>query len=347
MATVPRISHSPPSVSDVAKLAGLSPATVSRAFNHPDQLGKQTLERVQIAANQLGYQPYGLARSLRSRRSMVIGVVMPSLQYAYFAGTLELLQTLLARDGYTLLLSSSNHQAQQELDGVKAMMAQGVDGVILFGRPLNDESTPLLARRGVPHLRCWAALPGEPSIAFDHGAAMANVVDHLVELGHQKIAVVIPFIALGDRLRGRLTSIREALARHGLALSKQAIVDDGGMDAAAGREAVKTLRDRQFPATAIVCSNDMIAAGVILECQSMGLRVPQDISVTGYNDSGLARAFEPSITSVETPLDLHAKEVAKAMIAALSDGAPFPSLVLPTQLQIRSSTARSQNKPLC
>lgn len=271
---------------------------------------------------------------------MVIGVVMPSLQYAYFAGTLELLQTLLAREGYTLLLSSSNNNPQQELDGVKAMMAQGVDGVILFGRPLNDESTPLLARRGVPHLRCWAALPGERSIAFDHGAAMSDVVDHLVALGHRDIAVVIPFIALGDRMRGRLTSIREALARHGLALPKQAIVDDGGMDAAAGREAVKTLRGRRYSATAMICSNDLIAAGVILECQSMGLKIPQDISVTGYNDSALARAFEPPITSVETPLDLHAQEVAKAMVAALCDGVEFPSLVLPTRLKIRNSTGR-------
>lgn len=329
-----------PSVSDVAKLAGVSPATVSRAFNHPEQLGQKTLERVQIAANQLGYQPYGLARSLRSRRSMVIGVVMPSLQYAYFAGTLELLQTLLAREGYTLLLSSSNNNPQQELDGVRAMMAQGVDGVILFGRPLNDESTPLLARRGVPHLRCWAALPGERSVAFDHGMAMSEVVEHLVSLGHRDIAVVIPFIALGDRMRGRLTSIREALARHGLALPKQAIVDDGGMDAAAGREAVKTLRGRHCSATAVICSNDLIAAGVILEYQSMGLKVPQDISVTGYNDSALARAFEPSITSVETPLDLHAQEVAKAMVSALCDGVGFPSLVLPTRLKIRNSTGR-------
>jgi hypothetical protein len=138
---------------------------------------------VQRAARQLGYQPYGLARSLRKRRSMVVGIVMPSLRYAYYAGTLELLQSLLAREGYTLLLSTANHDPQAELDGVRALMAQGVDGVILFGRPLHDESAPLLARRGVPHLRCWSALPGEPSVAFDHGAAMADVVDHLVAWG--------------------------------------------------------------------------------------------------------------------------------------------------------------------
>jgi LacI family transcriptional regulator len=269
---------------------------------------------------------------------MVIGVVMPSLRYAYFAGTLELLQSLLAREGYTLLLSSSNNDPQVELDGVRAMMAQGVDGIILFGRPLNDESAPLLARRGIPHLRCWAALQSERSVAFDHGAAMSDVVDHLIGLGHQHLAVVIPFVALADRYRGRLTAIRESMARYGLALPNQAIVDDGGLDAAAGRAALKTLLSRAVKATAIICSNDLIAVGVILECQSRGLQVPRDISVTGYNDSELARAFEPSITSVETPIDIHAEEVAKAILAALRDGEPFPMLRLATHLRVRSST---------
>lgn len=328
----------PPSVSDVARLANVSPATVSRAFNSPQLVGPETFERIQIAANQLGYQPYGLARSLRSRRSMVIGIVMPSLRYSFYAGTLEFLQSLLAREGYTLVLCSANNDPQLELEGVKAMMAQGVDGVILFGRPLNDESTPLLTRRGLPFLRCWSALPQEPSVAFDHGLAMKSVVEHLVSLGHKKFAVVIPFIALRDRFRGRLEAIRDGLAEHGIALSNQEVVDDGGLDAASGRSAYQTLLQRGVNATAIICSNDLIAAGVILECQAKGLRVSQDISVTGYNDSELASAFEPPITSVDTPLDIHAQEVAKAMLAALRDDQPFPIVRLPTYLRIRKST---------
>ncbi|MFO1329245.1 MAG: LacI family DNA-binding transcriptional regulator [Rubrivivax sp.] len=328
----------PPSVADVARLAGVSPATVSRAFNTPALLGAATLERVQRAAQQLGYQPYGLARSLRRRRSMVVGIVMPSLRYAYYAGTLERLQSLLAQAGYTVLLISANHDAQAELDGVRALMSQGVDGVVLFGRPLHDESAPLLARRGVPHLRCWSSLPDEPSVAFDHEAAMADVVDHLVDLGHRRLAAVIPFKALGDRFRGRLTAIREALAVHGLALQPQAVVDDGGLDAMAGREALRTLRARGVAATAVVCSNDLIAAGVLLEARALGLHVPQDLSVTGYNDSSLARAFEPAITSVDTPVELHAQEVARVLVAALRDGAPIPRVRLPTQLHARASS---------
>lgn len=344
MPKAPDKPAAPVSVSDVARLAEVSPATVSRAFNNPGLLGAPTLERVQRAAKQLGYQPYGLARSLRSRRSMVVGIVMPSLRYAYYAGTLELLQSLLAREGYTLLLSSSNHDPQIELEGVRAMMSQGVDGVILFGRPLNDESAPLLAQRGVPHIRCWAALPNEASVAFDHSAAMADVVEHLVALGHRQFAMVMPFVALGDRFRGRLTAIRETLAKHGLAIANDAIVDDGGLDAEAGRLAYQALQARGVQATAVICSNDLIAAGVILACQACGLQVPADVSVTGYNDSGLARAFEPAITSVDTPVDVHAQEVARVMLAVLRHETTAPTIRLPTHLQVRQSTGPAPRK---
>lgn len=269
---------------------------------------------------------------------------MPSLRYSFYAGTLEFLQSLLAREGYTLVLCSANNDPQLELEGVKAMMAQGVDGVILFGRPLNDESTPLLTRRGLPFFRCWSALPQEPSVAFDHGLAMKGVVEYLVTLGHKEFAVVIPFIALRDRFRGRLEAIRDALAEHGIALSNQEVVDDGGLDAASGRAAYQTLLQRGVNATAIICSNDLIAAGVILECQAKGLRVSQDVSVTGYNDSELASAFEPPITSVDTPLEIHAQEVAKAMLAALREDEPFPIIRLPTYLRIRKSTGPNTRK---
>jgi len=132
--------------------------------------------------------------------------------------------------------------------------------------------------------------------------------------------------------------MREALAQHDLALPNEAIVDDGGLDAQAGRAAWRTLLERGVRATAVVCSNDLIAAGVIIECQVAGLRVPQDVSVTGYNDSALAGAFEPSITSVETPVDLHANEVARVMLAALRDKQPVPVLRLPTRLLARASS---------
>jgi hypothetical protein len=297
------------------RVAGHRVARLQRA----QLLVPDTLQRVQRAAAQLGYQPYGLARSLRKRRSMVVGIVMPSLRYAYYAGTLELLQSLLAREGYTVLLITANHDAQAELDGVRALMAQGVDFVVLFGRPLHDQSAPLLALRGVPHLRCWSALPDEPSVAFDHGSAMADVAHHLVALGHRRFAVVIPFVALADRFRGRLTALREALALHGLALPNDAVVDDGGLDAPAGRGAWRTLRQRGRAAHGGHLQQrpdrrrrhpGMPGAGPARAPGRLGQRLQR---------LGAGRRLRAGHHLGETPVELHAQEVARVLLAALRD----------------------------
>jgi LacI family transcriptional regulator len=338
-ASPPKPRRGPASVVDVARLAGVSLATVSRAFNSPERVGPATLERVREAARRLDYLPYGVARSLRRRRSMVVGMVIPSLSNTYFAGTVDRVQALLAQHGYTMLLASSNYDPKAELDSVRAMVAQGVDGLVMLGRPVSPESSALLERLGVPHLRCWVATPGEASVGFDHDRAMHQVARHLVALGHRRFAAVIPFRALRDTGRSRLAAIRDALALDGIALPADCVIDDGGLGIASGREALRAIRTRAPRATAVICSNDHLAAGVILECRALGVSVPGDLSVTGYNDLEIASAFIPSITSVRTPVDAHAAKVAEALLAALASGEAPRSLVLDTEIVARESTA--------
>ena len=335
---LPTAPASRPTVVDVAALAGVSLATVSRAFNTPDRVESGTLARVRAAAAKLAYQPYGLARSLRRRRSMVVGVLIPSLSNTYFAGTVDLLQALLARQGYTTLLACSNYDPDTERDALRAMVAQGVDAVVAVGRAVGAAGPQVLEGAGVPHLRCWSSAPDEPSIGFDHGAAMAGVASHLLAQGHRRFARVAPFQRLRDATRERLTAVREALAEAGVALPAAAVVDDGGLGIASGRVAWRVLRERGIPATAVLCSNDNLAAGVILECQDSGLQVPRDLSVSGYNDLEIAAAFRPPITTVRTPVDRHAASVAEALLAMLQHGAPAPQLRLQTELVLRAST---------
>jgi len=335
---LPRVAkRQPPTVSEVATLAGVSPATVSRVFNSPDSVSAAKLNRVKQAAAQLGYQPYGLARSLRRRRSMVVGMVIPSLSNTYFAGTVELVQSLLAREGYALLLSSSNYQPDIEFDAIRAMAAQGVDGVILLGRSLHPESIGILFSREIPYLRCWAANPDEAAVAFDHEQAMADVVTRLLELGHKKFGVVIPFVALADQNRGRLSAIRETLARSNIALPPSAVVDDSALGMQGGRDALKTLMTRGVDCTAILCSNDFLAAGVIIESRVAGLQVPIDLSVTGYNATEFGAAFVPPIASVQTPVEEHATAVAESLLAMMREDAAAPHRVIQTSFIPRPS----------
>lgn len=331
---------------DVARLAGVSPATVSRAFNAPSLLDAQTLERVRTAAAQLEYRPQGLARSLRSRRSLVIGVLIPSLRNTYFAETVERVQALLAEQGYTVLIASSRYDPAAELAAVKAMAAHGVDALLLVGRPLSPATRPLADDLGMATLRAWVWPDESPCIGFDHDAALREVVRHLLALGHRRFAMVAPFVALRDEVRSRLAAVRDALADAGVPLSGAAVVDDLGFDIAAGRQALQALSGRGISASAVICSNDHLAAGVILQARAAGLSVPHDLSVTGYNDTELGAAFEPPITSVATPMVVHATQVVDALLALAAGQAVDVSQALPTTLLVRGSTGPAPAGPL-
>jgi LacI family transcriptional regulator len=323
---------------DVARLAGVSPATVSRAFNAPNLLDEQTLQRVRNAAAKLDYRPQGLARSLRGRRSLVIGVLIPSLRNAYFAETVEQIQALLAARGYTVLIASSHYDADAEVAAVKAMASHGVDALLMVGRPMTPASRWRAGALGIPTLRAWIWPDEPPCIGFDHDAAMRDVARHLLQLGHRRFALVIPFVALRDEGRSRLSAIREALADAGVVLPSAAVVDDLGFGIAAGRNALQVLRQRGVEASAVICSNDQLAAGVILQARALGLDVPRDLSVTGYNDTELGATFEPPITTVSTPMADHATQVVEALLAMAAGASPAASAALPTSLVVRAST---------
>lgn len=329
----------PPAKSgDVARLAGVSPATVSRAFNAPHLLDQQTLARVRDAAARLEYRPQGVARSLRSRRSLLIGVVIPSLRNTYFAETVERVQALLADRGYTVLIASSRYDPAAELAAVKAMAAQAVDALLLVGRPLDSTSRLTATRLRLPTLRAWAWLDEPPCIGFDHDAALRTMTQHLLALGHRRFALVAPFRTLQDPFRSRQTAVRDALAESGLALSPAAVVDDGGFGLADGRQALRVLHARGQVPTAVICSNDLLAAGVVLQARAQGISVPVELSVSGYNDLDIATSLDPALTTVATPMTDHATRVVEALLSLAQGQEVGPFGPLPTRLVVRGST---------
>lgn len=337
-----------PKAEDVAQLAGVSAATVSRAFNSPDRVEAVTLARVRDAASKLGYLPNGVARSLRRHRSMVVGALIPTLASTYFARTIQQCESILAGRGYATLLATSNYDPAQELRAVRAMIAQGIDALLLVGRPQGPEVLALLRSQSIPYLVCWVAQRGVPSVGFDHRHAMFTLTRHLVSLGHRHVAAVIPFRATNDLIRDRVQGIEEALAMDGIELEPAALIDDLGLDLPDGRLAWKRLREHAPRTTAVVCGNDNLAAGVILECHAMGLNVPSDVSVTGYNDLPIAAAFIPSITTMSTPVDAVAQAATHALLARMAGGDEPGTRVFSTDLIVRESTAafapRSQHK---
>ncbi|WP_375783400.1 LacI family DNA-binding transcriptional regulator [Bradyrhizobium sp. Pha-3] len=325
-------------MAQVADLAGVSPATVSRAFNTPDLLNEATLKRVNAAAAELNYIPDGLARSLRRNRSMVIGAVVPALRHAYFASTVEGLQSEIARHGYTLLLATSDFDEKTELAAVRSMIRQGVDGVVLVGMQHDPTLLPLLDDLGKPFIVTWSYDTTVASVGFDHRKAIQPVVNHLLDLGHRDVVAIMAFLNVSDRERDRLAGIEDAFAGRGVAFPRDRVIFAGGSGLQDGRNAFRTARARFPEATAVICANDLLAAGAMMECTSRGLSVPRDVSVVGYGDLDIAAAMTPPITTVRTPAADMGRMAASSLLAKLAGAAGVEHIELATELIVRGST---------
>jgi LacI family transcriptional regulator len=332
-----RSPSGPSRLTEVAKLAAVSPATVSRAFNAPHLLTAKTLARVSAAAKTLDYLPDGLARSLRRNRSMVIGAVMPSLRHAYFATTVEALRSEIAEKGYTLLLGAARHDARAELAAVRSMIRLGVDGFVLAGRRHDPELLPLLRARDKPFILTWCYDATLPSVGFDHRLAIQAAVDHLVDLGHREFVALMAMQTV-DREQDRLAGIEEALARRGRPFGKDRVVYAGDSAPQDGRNAFRAARARFPHATAIVCANDLLAAGALMECSASGLSVPGELSVVGYGDLDIAAAMNPAITTVRAPAEKMGTLAGRLLLSRLAGEADLDHIELATELVVRAST---------
>jgi LacI family transcriptional regulator len=335
----------PSRLAEVARLASVSPATVSRAFNAPKLLNAATLKRVNEAAEQLSYIPDGLARSLRRNRSMVIGAVMPSLRHAYFATTVEGLQSEIAKRGYTLLLAVSDFNNQTELAAVRSMIRQGVDGFVLVGRQHDPVLLALLRERAKPFVITWSYDSVLASVGFDHRKAIQPAINHLLDLGHRDVVAVMAFLTVSDRERERLGGIEDAFALRGQSFGADRVIYAGGSGLQDGRNAFRSARARYPRATAVICANDLLAAGALMECAATGLAAPGDISVIGYGDLDIAAAMTPSITTIKTPAEDMGRKAAILLLTKLSGGEGLEHIELATELVVRGSTGPVKPEP--
>ena len=180
--------RSAPTLDDVAKLAGVSTATVSRCLNNPDQVVEATRERVQSAVDALGYMPNFAARVMAAKRTSTIGAIIPTMENAIFARGLQAFQEELHQHGYTLLVSSSAYNPEIEEEQIRTLVARGADGLLLIGHDRNPRIYEELERRSISTLVAWSYLPDAQiaSIGFDNRTAMAELANRVIELGHRK-----------------------------------------------------------------------------------------------------------------------------------------------------------------
>ena len=328
-----------PTLGDVARHAAVSTATVSRYFSNPEKVKPAMRMRVQAAVSALGYTPHGAARALASHRSNTIGAVIPTLDNAIFATVVQTLQKELAQRGKTLLLAASNYDLEHERDQIENLVVRGIDGLMLTGEGRDPALYELLDRRAIRYVSTYVHHPNSPhpTIGFDNRRAMHRVIEYLLHLGHKSFAMIAGITQGNDRASARILGVRDALKRAGLRLEPARVIECP-YSVAAGRDALRQLTALPPPPTAVVCGNDVLAFGAVLEAAALGIAVPKDLSITGFDDLDLAREIPPGLTTIHAPLE----EMGRRTAAYLLGGGPVddgpPHIELPADLVVRGST---------
>jgi LacI family transcriptional regulator len=328
-------------LSDVARAAGVSLATASRALAGAGLVHPETVSRVRDAVALLGYVPHGAARALASRRSRTLAAVIPTLDNPVFSASTHALQLRLAEDGYTLLLASHEYDLAAEVRMVQAFIERGVDGMLLVGLDHDPAVHRLLAQAGIPYELTWAidASGFHHSLGFSNRRAAAMVAQHLLELGHRELAVISGFTAYNDRARERVAGVREAVEALGLSLAPELVLETS-FSIASGRRALAELLGAGRKFTAVACGNDILAMGVLIEAAARGIAVPGKLSVAGFDDIDLAAEYTPSLTTVHLPVASIGRDAAERMLARLAGKAVPRVQEVKVELVVRASTGR-------
>ncbi|MEQ6203554.1 LacI family DNA-binding transcriptional regulator [Sulfitobacter sp. HNIBRBA2951] len=334
--TKTRSSRPIPTLDDVARKAGVSTATVSRCINTPDRVVEATRAKVTKAIESLGYTPNFGARVMAAKRTFTIGAIVPTMENSIFARGLQAFQEQLHSHGYTLLVSSSAYDPKIEEEQVRALVARGADGLMLIGYDRDAAIYKYLERQSVPALIAWAYAPQtpRPAIGFDNRAAMAMIADAVLAQGHRHIAVISAHVKGNDRAAERVEGIRASL--HTRDLQPEHIIETS-YDVDAGAQAMTELMHKTPRPTAVICGNDVLAAGALRAARDMGLEVPKDVSLTGFDDMDLAQVVTPALTTMHVPHREMGRIGADMLIAMVEGAAPPAPVQLPTTLQRRAS----------
>jgi len=324
-------------IKDVARELGVSVATVSRALSRPELLKPETRERVMAAVRRLGYRPNVLARGLRRGHTRALLAVVPTLSPFFleiFAGAEEVAR----QADFALLLGYSNRDPEKEKACFDQVASGQADGIILLTGAMPSDYAQ--GRYALPPLvTVLERVPNQnvPVVRTDHRAGAAEATRHLIALGHRRIAHIAGTRTLPSSAR-RLAGYRETLAEADLPQLSE-LFGQGDFRMESGADAMRGFLALADPPTAVLCANDEMAFGAIRAAREAGLRVPQDLSVVGFDDLSIAEYFTPPLTTVHIPRHELGRQAAHALIEHLA-GREVPSdRVLPTRLVLRQSTA--------
>lgn len=331
-------------IKDVAKIAGVSPSTVSRVISDSPRISDETKKAVRDAMENLGYHPNAIARSLVSKATHTIGIVMPqSAERAFlnpfFPQALSGVSAAAHEQGYCILLSTGNSEEEQ-LDSIQSIVMGGrVDGVIIMYSSVDNAVLDALKKFKTPAVVIGKPLTPKGTLYVDNDNVEASfrVTEKLVKNGHNRIALIsgsFKFVVSLDRLDGYMN----ALKKYNIPFNKKYIVELSEFIKEGAYEKTKLLLDMEERPTALVVTDDVMAFGAMDAIKERGLRIPEDIEIMSFNNVPSSELTKPSLTSVDIDAYSLGYEASKLIIEEIKGEAEVDKVLVPTKIVYRESS---------
>ncbi|MCR9125232.1 MAG: LacI family DNA-binding transcriptional regulator [Rhodobacteraceae bacterium] len=328
-----------PTLEDVARRAGVSTATVSRCLNTPERVVSDTRKRVMKVVQELGYAPNFGARALAARRTNTFGAIIPTMENAIFARGLQAFQEELGLNGITLLVASSSYSPELEEAQISALIARGADALLLIGHDRTRQSYALLDRRNIPYVVAWVFDPEMPrlSIGFDNRKAMQGLAAQVLAEGHRRIGFISAERTGNDRARDRYKGVCDAMRAAGLDPDADLQLIETEYGIGKGAQAFEKLMAATPRPTVVMCGNDVLAAGALSQARRMGIAVPGEVSITGFDDVEIAELVSPALTTVHVPHREMGRGAARLLLALRAGEGTRESVELPVEIRLRET----------
>ncbi|WP_424987511.1 LacI family DNA-binding transcriptional regulator [Microbulbifer sp. S227A] len=322
------------SIRDVARATGLSTATISRVMNGARNVSPETRDRVLEACRRMDYVPNPAARALSTNKSRTIAAIIPNIDNSVFSKYIAGIEEALDKRNYSLVLAVCHGDPEQEFLAARKLLGMGAEAFILSGAVHLQELTQTLTRRQVPYVftSIWDAESPTPTIGYDNFGIARNSVRYLADRGHRRLGVIHGPLAESDRTAARRAG---ALSAADDSLSLDCVETDLSVEG--GKRAMVDILSRDPGVTAVLCMSDVLALGVYFGLFEAGLRVPDDVSVMGFDNLDWAKDAAPPLTTNDLPAGSMGREVANQFVDHLEDGAALESRLLPSRIVERAS----------
>lgn len=325
------------SIRDVARDTGLSTATISRVVNGDAKVSEKTRHVVLDACSRLDYLPNPAARALSTRRTRVVAAIIPTIEHSVFAKFISAIERTLSLHGYSLVIAISNADDAEELAAARKLLGMGADAFILSGQTHSAALLEMLAKRQVPYVytSVWDPHCEQPTVGYDNADLAGQALKHLHVNGHRKVAVV----------HGPLVESDRTLARRDGAQALRGLFDaldffETPLSVAGGKACVGRRLANGGGYSAYLCFSDVLALGAYFACADAGKRIPQDVSVMGFDNLDWADAVVPPLTTIDLPASGMGEAVGAHIVECLETNAPIQSQQLTARIIERGSVAR-------